>query len=196
MSETLLAFDALACRRGDRLLWRGASAVLRPGDALYVSGANGTGKSSFLRLLAGLLPPAAGSVERLTRTALIDETLALERALPLAEALLFWARLDGGTLASVLTALDRLGVAHLAPVPVRILSTGQKKRAGLARVLAADAPLWLLDEPANGLDRDGVVLLEGLMAAHRAAGGAIVLASHQPLQLGDAAVLDLAELAP
>ncbi len=196
MSETLLAFDTLACRRGDRLLWRGASAVLRPGDALYVSGANGTGKSSLLRLLAGLLPPAAGNVERPARTALIDETLALDRALPLAESLLFWARLDGGTRASVLTALDRLGVAHLAPVPVRILSTGQKKRAGLARVLAADAPLWLLDEPANGLDRDGVVLLEGLMAAHRAAGGAIVLASHQPLQLGDTAVLDLAELVP
>jgi heme exporter protein A len=196
LSQTLLAFDALACRRGDRLLWRGASAALRPGDALHVSGANGTGKSSLLRLLAGLLPPAAGSVERRARTALIDETLALDRALPLAEALLFWARLDGGTLVSVLTALDRLGVAHLAPVPVRILSTGQKKRAALARVLAADAPLWLLDEPANGLDRDGVVLLEGLIAAHRAAGGAIVLASHQPLQLGDAAVLDLAELVP
>ena len=195
MSEALLSFDALACRRGDRLLWRGASAELRAGNALYVSGANGTGKSSLLRVLAGLLPQAAGTVSRPARTALIDETLALDRALPLAEALLFWARLDGGTRASVLTALDRLGVAHLAPVPVRILSTGQKKRAGLARVLAADAPLWLLDEPANGLDRDGVVLLEGLMAAHRAAGGAIVLASHQQLQLGDAATLDLAELA-
>jgi heme exporter protein A len=195
LSEPLLSFDALACRRGDRLLWRGASAVLRAGDALYVSGANGLGKSSLLRVLAGLLPQAAGTVARSARSALIDETLALDRALPLAEALLFWARLDGGTRASVLTALDRLGVAHLAPVPVRILSTGQKKRAGLARVLAADAPLWLLDEPANGLDRDGVVLLEGLMAAHRAAGGAIVLASHQQLQLGDAATLDLAELA-
>lgn len=196
MSEALLSFDGLACRRGDRLLWHGASAVLCRGDALYVGGANGVGKSSLLRVLAGLLPPATGRVDRPARAALIDETLALDRALSLADALLFWARLDGGTRASVLTALDRLGVAHLAPVPVRILSTGQKKRAGLARVLAADAPLWLLDEPANGLDGDGVVLLEGLMAAHRAAGGAIVLASHQPLQLGDATMLDLAELAP
>lgn len=196
MSAPLLAFDALACRRGDRILWRGASARLAAGDAIHVTGANGIGKSSLLRILAGLLPAAAGTVERTARTALIDETHALDRMLPLAEALLFWARLDGGNRASVLTALDRLGIAHLAPVPLRILSTGQKKRASLARVLAADAPLWLLDEPANGLDRDGVVLLEGLIAAHRAAGGAIVLASHQPLLLGDAAALDLAALAP
>ena len=196
MSETLLAFDALACRRGDRMLWRGASAVLRAGDALHVTGANGIGKSSLLRILAGLLPAASGAVTRPERLALVDEAHALDRDLPLAEALLFWAKLDGGDRQTVMTALDRLAIARLAPVPVRILSTGQKKRGALARMLAADAPLWLLDEPANGLDRDGVVLLEGLIAAHRASGGAVVLASHQPLMLGDAATLDLAALRP
>lgn len=196
MSEALLAFDALACRRGDRMLWRGASAVLGAGDALYVTGANGIGKSSLLRILAGLLPAASGTVTRPERLALVDEAHALDRELPLAEALLFWAKLDGGDRQTVVTALDRLGIARLAPVPVRILSTGQKKRAALARMLAADAPLWLLDEPANGLDRDGVVLLEALIAAHRASGGAVVLASHQPLTLGEAALLDLAALQP
>lgn len=196
MSKALLAFDALACRRGDRLLWRGASAVLGAGDALHVTGANGIGKSSLLRILAGLLPAAAGSVSRPERLALVDEAHALDRELPLAEALLFWAKLDGGNRQTVITSLDRLAIAHLAPVPVRILSTGQKKRAALARVLVADAPLWLLDEPANGLDRDGVVLLEGMIAAHRASGGAVVLASHQPLTLGEAGMLDLAALRP
>lgn len=196
MSEPLLSFADLACRRGDRLLWRGASAVLRAGDALHVTGANGIGKSSLLRILAGLLPAASGTVTRPERLALVDEAHTLDRDLPLAETLLFWAKLDDGNRHTVATALDRLAIAHLAPVPVRILSTGQKKRAALARMLAADAPLWLLDEPANGLDRDGVILLEGLIAAHRASGGAVVLASHQPLTLGEAAVLDLAALKP
>lgn len=196
MSEPSLAFDALACRRGDRMLWCGASAVLGAGDALHVTGANGIGKSSLLRILAGLLPAASGTVQRPDRLALVDDAHALDRELPLAEALLFWARLDGGDRQTVMSALDRLAIVHLAPVPVRILSTGQKKRAALARMLAADAPLWLLDEPANGLDRDGVVLLEALIAAHRASGGAVVLASHQPLTLGEATVLDLAALTP
>ncbi len=191
MSEALLTAEALACARGGRLLWREVSLSLASGDAVQVGGANGIGKSSLLRILAGLLPPASGTVSRTAPIALIDEGHALDPELPLGRALTFWAALDGGTAATVHAALDRLAIAHLAPVPVRILSTGQKKRAALARLLAADAPLWLLDEPGNGLDRDGIALLEGLIAAHRAGGGAVIVASHLPLTLGDAQAIDL-----
>ena len=196
MSDVLIRFDGLACRRGDRVLWRGVSGALRPGAALHVVGANGIGKSSLIRILAGLLPAAMGRVERPARAAMIDEALALDRDLSVARALAFWAALDGSGDAAVTNALDRLGIAHLADVPVRFLSTGQRKRAGLARVLAADAPLWLLDEPGNGLDREGLALLESLIAAHRVNGGAVIVASHLALAMAGADSLDLSEHLP
>lgn len=196
MSNALLTADALACARGGRVLWRGLSLRVGAGDSVQVVGANGIGKSSLLRILAGLLPPTSGTVSRAVPVALIDEGHALDPELPLGRALTFWAALDGGDAATVHDALDRLAIAHLAPVPVRILSTGQKKRAVLARLLAADAPLWLLDEPGNGLDRDGIALLEGLIAAHRAGGGAVMVASHLPLTLGDARQVDLRAYQP
>lgn len=188
----LLTAEGLACVRGDRLLWRGISMRLTPGDAVMLAGANGIGKSSLIRILAGLLPPAAGTVERHARSALVDERHALDAHLPLARALGQWAAIDGTGTAGVHAAMDRLSIAHLADVPPRYFSTGQKKRAALARLVASDAPLWLLDEPANGLDRDGVALIEALIAAHRAAGGAVVCASHLPLTLGEAQMIDLA----
>ncbi len=196
MSKELLAADRLACFRGGRLLWRNLSMRVSAGDAVQVGGANGIGKSSLLRMLAGLHPPAGGSIARSAAIALIDESHALDPELPLASALAFWAALDGGDTRTVLTALDRLAIAHLAAVPVRILSTGQKKRAALARLLAADAPLWLLDEPGNGLDRDGIALLEALIAAHRVAGGGVVVASHLPLIIADGTRIDLASHRP
>jgi heme exporter protein A len=191
-SGVLLEADGLACIRGDRLLWRGISMRLTPGDAVMLTGANGIGKSSLIRILAGLLPPAAGRVVRHVRTALVDERHALDAHLPLARGLGQWAAIDGTGTAGVHAAMDRLGIAHLADVPPRYFSTGQKKRAALARLIASDAPLWLLDEPANGLDRDGVALIEALIAAHRAAGGAVVCASHLPLTLGEAQMIDMA----
>lgn len=191
MTAGLLSADALACMRGQRLLWRGLTLRVGAGEAVQIVGANGIGKSSLLRILAGLLPPTSGIISRTAPAALIDEGHALDPELALGRALTFWAALDGGDAATVHHALDRLAIAHLAPVPVRILSTGQKKRAALARLLAADAPLWLLDEPGNGLDRDGIALLEGLIAAHRASGGAVVIASHLPLTLGDAQAVDM-----
>jgi heme exporter protein A len=193
LSLPLLECVDLTCNRGGRPLWRGVSTRLEGGMALLVSGANGIGKSSLLRILAGLLPPAYGRIARGGTVALVDETLALDTDQPLAQALAFWSALDGGGPNTVMTALDRLGIAHLAAVPVRILSTGQKKRASLARLLASDAPLWLLDEPGNGLDRDGIALLEGLIAAHRVAGGAVVVASHLPLALSDPLRIDLSD---
>jgi len=167
-------------RRGGRTLFEGLDLTLGPGEALHVTGPNGSGKSSLIRLAAGLLRAEAGRVERAS-VALSDESLALDRELPLGRALRFWAAEAG---------MDAMGVAALADVPVRLLSAGQAKRAALARVAASGAQLWLLDEPLNGLDADGVARLDALIAAHRDKGGAVSAASHGPLA-GDWAELSL-----
>ena len=180
---SLLLLDRVACVRGGRLLFEGLSLTLAPGEAALVRGPNGAGKSSLLRLAAGLLRPAAGTVDR-AEAALADEHIALDERQDLGAALAFWV-------GNAATGLAAMGVAHLAGVPVRMLSAGQRKRAALARVIAGGAPLWLLDEPANGLDTDGRERLEAAMAAHRAAGGAILAATHQPLGLGEALTVDL-----
>lgn len=184
-----LAARDLACRRGDRVLFGGLSLSLESGEALHVRGPNGIGKSSLLRILAGLLPPLAGEVEREGAVALLDERPALDPLLPLGHALRFWESLDGA-----MADLRPLGLTDLADVPVRYLSTGQKKRAALARLLAQRAPIWLLDEPLNGLDRDAVAVVEALVTAHGAAGGICVIASHQPFALPAARTLDLADV--
>ena len=172
----LLRFENVTCRRGGRLLFEALNLEIPSGGALHLGGPNGSGKSSFIRLAAGLLRADAGKIER-AELALADEALALDRELPLRRALAFWTvdarRLD--------EALDALDLSRLAHVPVRLLSTGQAKRATLARVAASAAPLWLLDEPLNGLDRDGVERLDALIAAHLVSGGAILAASHAPL---------------
>jgi heme exporter protein A len=181
---SLVELRAVACDRGGRRLFEALDLILEPGGAALVTGPNGAGKSSLIRLAAGLLPAAAGEVRRTVAVALADEALALDPKLSLAAALAFWARLDGGDPAAAMAAM---GLAPLAAVPVRMLSTGQRRRAALARVVASRAPLWLLDEPANGLDADGEARLEAAMAAHRAGGGAVLAASHQPLGLPGAA---------
>jgi len=170
---TLLRFENVTCRRGGRTLFEDLSFSLRPGEALQLSGPNGSGKSSLIRLAAGLLRTEQGHVER-GPLALSDDALALDGELPLARALRFWG---GG----VDQSMGAMGLAHLAAVPVRLLSTGQKKRATLARVAASGAPLWLLDEPLNGLDADGVERLHALVVEHLASGGAVLAASHGPL---------------
>jgi heme exporter protein A len=168
-----LRFDRVSCRRGGRLLFEDLDLQLGPGEALHLTGPNGSGKSSLIRLAAGLLRAESGRIER-SALALADEHLALDRELPLRRALGFW----GG---EVDRAMDALGLARLADVPVRLLSTGQAKRATLARVAASEAPLWLLDEPLNGLDTDGVERLDTLLARHLERGGAVLAASHGPL---------------
>ncbi|WP_133364839.1 heme ABC exporter ATP-binding protein CcmA [Qipengyuania sediminis] len=182
MQARLTARD-LACRRGDRLLFRGLSLALGPGEAVHVTGANGTGKSSLLRILAGLLSPFAGTVERIGCIGLLDDRPALDPQVPLRAALGFWRALDGGV-----APLDRLGLTALLDVPVRYLSTGQTKRATLARLIAQRAPIWLLDEPLNGLDSGGVALMEELVTQHLAGGGLAVLASHQDMRIDSRAL--------
>lgn len=181
----LIARD-IACRRGERVLFAGLSLALGSGEALHVRGPNGIGKSSLLRILAGLLPPFAGAVEREGAVALLDERPALDPLLPLGRALRFWAQFDGGA-----AELAPLGLSDLLDVPVRYLSTGQKKRAALARLIGQNAPVWLLDEPLNGLDKDAVLLVEMLCAEHCADGGICVVASHQPFTLPGAQTLEL-----
>ena len=179
----LLALDGVACVRGGLLLFEGLSLTLGPGEAALVTGPNGAGKSSLIRLAARLLRPLTGRVER-AEAALADEHLALDERQLLGDALSFWVKDKAG-------GLEAMGLTPLAEVPVRMLSAGQRKRASLARVLASAAPLWLLDEPANGLDADGLARLDAAIATHRASGGAILAASHQPLALDGAQTVRL-----
>ncbi len=196
-SRAYLNLDEVALVRGGRMLLRQFSLQVKAGDAVVLTGRNGVGKSSLLRLCAGLLQPFSGKVERSARTALADEQLALDPEASLGDALHFWARLDGHPArGAVDAALEAMALQPLAAIPVRMLSTGQRKRAVLARTIASGAPLWLLDEPANGLDSESLTRLEAAMAAHRAGGGAILAASHLPLALADARDIALQPVAP
>lgn len=179
MQACRIRASELACRRGDRLLFAGLSFALEAGGALQLAGSNGIGKSSLIRILAGLLPAYSGTIEREGAFGLVDERPALDPHLPLGRALAFWQRLDGAHD----NQAARLGLAGLEEVPVRYLSTGQKKRAALARLIGQAAPVWLLDEPLNGLDSKGVALVEEIVAEHVREGGIAVVASHQPFKL-------------
>ncbi|RYE03300.1 MAG: heme ABC exporter ATP-binding protein CcmA [Sphingomonadales bacterium] len=185
-----LAFHEIACARGGRLLFEGLSFALAAGQAALVTGQNGAGKSSLIRVAAGLLAPVSGNVEGEGARALLSEAAALDPELRLDAALGFWARIDGRA-GAVPEALEAVGLADLAPVPVRLLSTGQRRRAAFARVIASGAPVWLLDEPANGLDAESVHMLEAIIAKHRAVGGIALVATHLPIALPDAQELRL-----
>lgn len=183
-----LAFENVTCVRGRRLLFGDVSFALTASDALIVTGPNGVGKSSLLRLAAGLLRAERGKVKCAGAIALADEHMALDPSLSLYDALNFWAQIDGS---NAMSALGSVGLDHLASVPVRMLSTGQRRRATLARTLSARAEIWLLDEPANGLDIESIAMLEGLIAVHRMQGGIAVIASHQPIAVDGAQTLVL-----
>lgn len=185
-----LAFDSVTCVRGGRMLFEGLSFALAAGDAARVTGANGAGKSSLLRIAARLLAPGTGDVRREGAVALLAEQAALDSDATLAEAVGFWARIDGRRDA-VAGALEAVGLAAIADAPVRILSTGQRRRGGLARVVASGAPIWLLDEPTSGLDGAAVDLVTGLIARHRAAGGIMLVATHQPVDMPGALEITL-----
>ena len=190
--DAALAARNLACRRGDRLLFAGLEMNLQSGDLLHITGANGTGKSSLMRILAGLLRPFEGDVSRSGSMALIDERLALDPEWSLRKALGFWERLDGCTDPSNPFALMEL--EPLLDVPVRYLSTGQRKRAAFARLLCAPRDIWLLDEPFNGLDTAACEKVRALTKLHCGGGGLCVIASHQDIGM-DAQTLAIEDFA-
>jgi len=200
MEASLLQALELACWRAERLVFAGLSFEVSPGEALLLTGANGAGKSSLLRLLAGLIPAAEGAltwegedcfadrVAHGARLRYLGHQDALKPSMTAAENLEFFARLEGG---EVEAALAALGLSGLADLPARVLSSGQKRRLALARLALSPKKLWLLDEPSVGLDAASVARLAPLFAAHRAAGGMLLAATHLPLPLPDARELRL-----
>ena len=196
-SMRLSATD-LRCQRGGRDVFTALSFSVGAGGALAVTGANGAGKSSLLRLLAGLLPPAGGRVEfaggeaELTlgeQAHYLGHQDALKPSLSVGENLLFWARYLGGDEARTADALGRMGLGNAAHFPAAYLSAGQRRRLALARLLVVRRPVWLLDEPQAALDAAGSAALVALLREHLAGGGVIVAATHGPLGLPQAAEL-------
>ena len=187
-----LAFEGVSGARGGRVLFAGLSFALGASDAALVTGPNGAGKSTLVRIAAGLLAPASGRVAVDGDRALLTEAHALDPELPLARAVGFWAGMDGRRDAAG-PALAALALEAFAAVPVRLLSTGLRRRAAMARVIASGAGLWLLDEPANGLDAAAVARLETAIAQHRAGGGMALIATHLPVALPGAVAVELGE---
>lgn len=202
------AAEGLACVRAGRRVFEGLSFALAPGDALLLRGANGSGKSTLLRCLAGLLRPAAGALRRdgadiaeepethRSRLRYLGHHEAVKPQLSVAENLRFAAALAGISEPDIEAGLDAVGIGRLADLPARYLSAGQRRRLALARLVAAPAPLWLLDEPLSGLDAAAAARFAEMVAAQRQAGGMVVLSVHGPLELPGAAELDLGRFAP
>ncbi|EDP66685.1 ABC-type transport system involved in cytochrome c biogenesis, ATPase component [alpha proteobacterium BAL199] len=186
----------LAARRGGRPVFHGLSFTLAPGGALRLAGRNGGGKTTLLRILAGLGRADRGVVlwngdpigddreAHAARLGWLGHADALKPALSARENLEAALRIADRPLAGLNNALDALGLSNLADLPAGWLSSGQRRRVALARVLAGAAPLWLLDEPTVGLDIASVAALERAIASHRAGGGMVVAATHTALDLG------------
>ena len=203
---TLFSGRGLDCARGDRAVFSGLDFALAAGETLVLRGPNGSGKSSLLRIMSGLLPPAAGAVEwrgvdiaadreaHAARLHFVGHLDAVKPALTVAENLRFWAalRAPGGEIDS---ALELFGLAPLADLPSRFLSAGQRRRLALARIAASEAPLWLLDEPTVALDAEGVAAVHAAIRRHCRGGGCCVVSTNIALDLGDAAELDLGAFA-
>jgi heme exporter protein A len=199
----MLEATDLAVMRGERLVLDGVGLRVEGGGALLLRGPNGSGKSTLLRVLAGLLKPVAGSVTldgadvyadtagHGRAVALLGHLDAVKPGLSCVENLGFQARVSGRSRAEIGTALERVALVGLAGLPARLLSSGQKRRLAIARLLLARGRMWLMDEPTTGLDDASVELLGGLIATHRAAGGAVVASTHLALPVADAAVLAL-----
>lgn len=194
----VLSVADLACERGERRLFAALDFELSMGEVLLVSGSNGHGKTSLLRILSGLSVPAAGEVrwcgmpiralrERYGQAMVyLGHADGIKADLTPLENLRLAAALRGRTLgdAAALRALDRVALTRCVDLPARVLSFGQRRRVALAALALADASLWILDEPLAGLDAQGIVMVEGLLDAHLTQGGLAVVSTHQALTLG------------
>jgi heme exporter protein A len=187
-TSPLLTARHLACRRGDRLLFRELDLDLLPGQILWVRGRNGCGKTSLLRILAGLSPPEHGSVQHSGRPAYLAHSNALKDDLTVLESLQFLARLHGAaaSTADCARGLKLVGLHDRRNAVVRTLSQGQRRRVALSRLfMQASARVWILDEPYDALDSDAVLTLDQALQQHAHGGGAAVLTSHLELSLND-----------
>jgi heme exporter protein A len=197
----MLDTTGLACERGGLRLFSDLGFSVAPGGLLRVRGANGSGKTTLLRTLAGLTRPSAGSVRwrgepigdgYRGQMLFLGHAPAIKDELSVLENLEFSARLAELKDSDCRNALQQLGISRLADLPARYLSQGQRKRAALARLaLSATVPLWLLDEPFSALDDEAIVGLSALCAAHLAAGGMVVLTSHQDVPISCATTREI-----
>ena len=201
------AGQSLTCFRGERFVFEALDFSVESGEALVLKGPNGSGKSSLIRIMAGLLAEVDGRLEwnggavsetpedHRARLHYVGYQDAIKPVMTVRENLAFWASLKGPT-DGVSDALKTFGLDGIAEMPAQFLSSGQRRRLSLARIVASHAELWLLDEPTVGLDRNAVGILEGLIADHRAGGGMAILATHQPIALGgDERGLDISQFA-
>ncbi|WP_103875645.1 heme ABC exporter ATP-binding protein CcmA [Bosea lathyri] len=189
-----LSVENLACRRGGRLIFEDVGFRLGNGEAIALTGRNGAGKSSLIAMLCGRLRPEAGvlriegaddaPLQELIH--LVGHRDGLKTSLSARENLDFAQALLGDAALPADAALERVGLAHIAELPVGYLSAGQRRRVALARLLVSRRPFWLLDEPMSALDISAQAMLTGLMEAHLGEGGAILAATHGPLGLDGA----------
>lgn len=191
---TILEAKALTVTRGHRPLVSDLSFALAAGEVLHLRGSNGAGKTSLLEVLSGLRSVAAGTMTPEPeggRLHWLGHKNALNLALTPVENLEFWCGLNGRAAHGLVAVLEKLGVAKVRHRPCRTLSAGQKRRSALARLLLDQRPLWLLDEPLDGLDAQGLELFAELLKAHLQGGGAAIITSHQPLPAGVPGVREL-----
>ncbi len=179
----LLTASKLAVFRGERLVFQDIGFSLAAGGALLLRGANGAGKSSLLRAIAGLTPLAAGTLSWDGEDALEDLPSHAKRIGWLGHQDAVKPALTALENVPDMAALQAVNLGAYAALPARLLSAGQKRRLAIARVVAAGAPLWLLDEPTNGLDAVSIALAEAIFARHLAGGGMLIASTHTPLDL-------------
>lgn len=198
--------DQLTCIRGQRVVFSDLSFVIPPGTTTVLSGPNGSGKSSLLRLVAGLLKPAVGTMtwgdERKRpdpefhrrQVSFVGHQDAIKPAFTVAENLRYWRAILGGAPGEnfIGAALSAHDLRHLADLPARLLSAGQRRRLNLARLNLAPRHLWLLDEPTVSLDSESVARLETCLRHHLCNQGSALIATHTPLNVGSSATIELA----